>query len=184
MGPLKLQQKMLNRTKKPLTILGYVACVSALLYAVPHLWWGMGISVAFPDEYKSFSDDIWLVAIGFGVMGFIAILAALFALSFIKSWGQRFPRFIPLTLGWIGSIGLTFWGLSFFYLRFFIEIDRAISPPQFIYQDLNVHLIILGYICYSLFLVWGISLGLTVLNYQKESLVQNGRANKSMFIDR
>jgi hypothetical protein len=52
---------------------------------VSHLWWGIGISVAFPGEYKTFSDNVWLVAIGFWVMGFIAILAALFALSFIKS---------------------------------------------------------------------------------------------------
>ena len=154
-------------------------------YTLCHIFGGGGgISVAFPGEYKAFSDNVWSVAIGFWVIDFIAILAALFALSFIKSWGQKFPRFILLTLGWIGSIGLTFWGLGFFYLRFFIEIGRAISPPQFIYQDLNVHLIIWGYIWYSLFLVWGISLGPTVLNSQKESLVQNGRANKSILIDR
>jgi len=69
---------------------------------------GVGISVAFPGEYKAFSDNVWSVAIWFWVMGFIAILAVPFALSFIKSWGQKFPRFILLTLGWIGSIGLTF----------------------------------------------------------------------------
>jgi len=181
---MKLRQKIFNQTKKASTIWGYVACISALLYAAPHLWWGMGISVAFPGEYKSSSDSFWSVAIGFWAMGFVAILAALFALSFIKSWGQRFPRFILLTLGWIGSIGLAFWGLGFFYLRFFMGIGRVVSPPQFVYQDLNIHLIIWGYIWYSLFLVWGISLGLTVLHYQKGCLVQNEKANKSMFIDR
>ena len=181
---MKLRQKTLNRTKKASTIWGYVAFVSALLYAVPHLWWGMGISVAFPGEYKSSPDNVWSVAIGFWLMGFVAILAALFSLSFIKPWGQRFPRFILLTLGWIASIGLTFWGLGFFYLRFFIGMGRVISPPQFVFQDLNVHSIIWGYIWYLLFLVWGISLGLTVFYYQRGSLVQNEKANKSMFIDR
>lgn len=172
---------MSNRAKKRSTIWGYVACVSALLYAVPHLWWGMRISVTFPGEYKSSPDNVWSVAIGFWTMGFVAILVALFALSFIKPWGQSFPRLILLTLGWSASIGLMFLDLGFFYLRYFIDTGRLISPEQFVYQDLNVHPIILGYIWYSLFLIWGISLGLTVLHYQRGS--QSEKTNKSMFID-
>ncbi|MFB9759334.1 DUF3995 domain-containing protein [Ectobacillus funiculus] len=179
---MKFRKKIAQQVKPKSIIWGYVACISALLYAGPHLWWGMGISVAFPGDYKSLPNNVWSIAIGFWTMGFVAVLAALFALSFIKSWGQRLPRLMLLTLGWIASVGLTFWGLGFFYLRFFIEIGRVISSPQFIYQDSNIHPIIWGYIWYSLFLIWGISLGLTVFQYQRRSLVQNGEVNK-MSID-
>src|SRR4051794_32703147 len=108
------QNKMVQQVKTKSTNWGYVACISALLYAAPHLWWGMGISVAFPGDYK-FPDSVWSVAIGFWTMGFLAILAAFFALSFIQPWGRRIPRSMLLILGWIASVGLTFWGLGFFY---------------------------------------------------------------------
>ncbi|MDQ0859630.1 hypothetical protein QFZ72_003109 [Bacillus sp. V2I10] len=180
---MMFQQKMTQLVKMKSTTWGYVACISALLYAAPHLWWGMGISVAFPGDYKSFPDNVWSIAIGFWIMGFLAVLAALFALSFIQPWGRRFPRLMLLILGWITSVGLTFWGLGFFYLRFFIEIGRVTSSPQFTYQDSEIHPIIWGYIWYSLFLVWGISLGLTVLQYQRRSRVQSEEVNKSMSID-
>jgi hypothetical protein len=73
------QKKMVQQIKTKSTTWGYLACISALLYAAPHLWWGMGISAAFPGDYKSFPENVWS-------MGFLAILAALFALSFIKPW--------------------------------------------------------------------------------------------------
>jgi hypothetical protein len=172
---LKFRKKMVKVDPKS-TTWGYVACISALLYAAPHLWWGMGISVAFPGDYQSFPNNVWSIAIGFWTMGFVAVLAAIFALSFIKPWGRRFPRLMLLTLGWVSSIGLAFWGLGFYYLRFFIEIGRVTSSSQFIYQDSTIHPIIWGYIWYSLFLIWGISLGLTVLQYQIRSRVQKKEA--------
>lgn len=177
------QRKIAQQVKTKSTTWSYVACISALLFAAPHLWWGMGVSVAFPGDYKSFPDNVWSVAIGFWTMGFLAILAALFALSFIQPCGRRIPRSMLLILGWIASVGLTFWGLGFFYLRFFIEIGRVISSQQFTYQDSNIYPIIWGYIWYSLFLVWGISLGLTVLQYQRRSRVQSEEVNKSISID-
>jgi hypothetical protein len=169
----------LRKVKRETTTWAYVACTSALLYAAPHLWWGMGISAAFPGDDQSFTDNGWSIAIGFWMMGFAAVLAAIFALSFISSWGRRIPRLMLLTFGWISSVGLTFWGLGFYYLRFFIEIGRVASSPQFIYQDSNLHPVIWGYIWYSLFLVWGISLGLTVLQYQRRSRIQNAEKTKT-----
>ncbi len=177
------QKRMVRQLKTKSTIWGYLACVSALLYAAPHLWWGMGISAAFPGDYKSLPGNVLSIAIGFWTMGFLAILAAIFALSFIKPWGRIIPRSILLILGWIASVGLTFWGLGFFYLRFFIEIGRVTSSLQFTYQDSNIYPVIWGYIWYSLFLVWGISLGITVLQYQRRSRVQSEEINKSISID-
>ena len=82
-------------------------------------------------------------------MGFLAVLAALLALSFIQPGGRRIPRLMLLILGWVVSVGLIFWGLGFFYLSFFIEIGRVISSLQFTYQDSNIQPIIRGYIWYS-----------------------------------
>ncbi|MDC6157458.1 hypothetical protein [Bacillus albus] len=89
---MKFRKKMVQQAKPKSTTWGYVACISALLYAVPHLWWGMGISVAFSGDYKSFPNNVWSIAIGFGTIGFVAVLTALFALSFIKPCGRRLPR--------------------------------------------------------------------------------------------
>ena len=139
---MMFQNKMVQQVKTKSTNWGYVACISALLYAAPHLWWGIGISVAFPGDYK-FPDSVWSVAIGFWTMGFLAILAAFFALSFIQPWGRRIPRSMLLILGWIASVGLTFWGLGFFYLRFFIEIGRLTS-------SLTIYLSRFKYLPYNL----------------------------------
>lgn len=51
------QKKMTLQVKTKSITWSYVACISALLYAAPHLWWGMGISVASPGDFKSFPDN-------------------------------------------------------------------------------------------------------------------------------
>jgi hypothetical protein len=147
---------------------GYVAGVCAILYAAPHLWWGLGIDFAFPGKYNSASNNFWSVAIGFWGMGLVAVLAALFCLSFVRPWGKKIPSLLLVIPGWVSAAGLTFWGLGYFYLRFFLGVNRVTSTEAFIYYDTNVHSVIWGYVWYTLFLIWGLSLGFTVLNYQRK----------------
>ncbi|MDQ0230205.1 DUF3995 domain-containing protein [Metabacillus malikii] len=147
---------------------GYIASLCALLYAAPHLWWGLGIDFAFPGKYIASTNDFWSIAIGFWGMGLVAILAAIFCLAFVRPWGNKIPRLLLVIPGWITAIGLTCWGLGYYYLRFFLGINRVTPTESFIYYDTTAHSVFWGYVWYSLFLIWGLSLLFAVLNFQRK----------------
>lgn len=149
---------------------GYTACISALLYALPHFWWGLGVPLAFPGDFDTAPNDFWAQAIGFWVMGGLSVFAAMFALAFSKSWGNRIPRWLLVVPAWIGSIGLSVWGFSYFVLQFQFAIGRVQSTPAFAAQDANP-MAAWGYVWYGLFLVWGISLGIAA-HYARKLLQQ------------
>jgi|GEM_PF-1162145 len=137
-----------------------LACICGLLYALPHFWWGLGVSFGFPGDFATAPDEYLSRAIGYWFMGVIAVLAALFSLSFVYKWGERLPRRLKLIPAWIGCSGLSIWGFSFFVLKFQFAIGRVVSAPSFAEQDASP-MAAWGYVWYALFLGWGISLGAT-----------------------
>ena len=92
-----------------------MACLCGVLYALPHFWWGLGISFAFPGDFATVPDEIWSRIIGYWVMGAVAVIAALFSLSFVYKWGEKLPRKLKLILAWIGCIALSVWALVFLF---------------------------------------------------------------------
>jgi hypothetical protein len=70
----------------------YVACAAALAYALPHLWWGLGIPWAFPGDFSDTPAQPWMRALAFWGMGALALFGALFALALVKPWGRILPR--------------------------------------------------------------------------------------------
>ena len=136
-----------------------MACISALLYAAPHLWWGMGISVAFPGDFKSFPDNFWSIAIGFWVMGFLAVLAALFALSFIQPWGRYSSLNATNTrldcISRVDILGSRFFLSKVFYRNWSCDIFLTVYVSRFKYTtyNLGLHLVFiilsLGYLARS-----------------------------------
>lgn len=140
----------------------FLSCLCGVLYALPHFWWGLGISFGFPGDFATVPDEIWSRIIGYWVMGAVAIIASLFSLSFVYKWGEKLPRKLKLIPAWIGCIVLSIWGFSFFVLKFQFAIGRVVSAPAFAEQDASP-MAAWGYVWYALFLSWGIFLGLTAL---------------------
>ncbi|WP_088104561.1 DUF3995 domain-containing protein [Halalkalibacter urbisdiaboli] len=165
-----------------LMVAAYTACAAGLLYALPHFWWGLGISVAFPGDYNAAPDDPVSQFIAYWLMGMVSMGAALFALAFVHSWGQRIPRMLLLIPAWIAAVGLITWGLGFVYLRFFLAIGRVLSAPEFVLQDSDLRAIGWGLFWYSLFVIWGVSLWVAARRFQHRRSFTTGE-NKVITLD-
>lgn len=154
--------EMMEKNRSRARMAGYIAGMAALMYALPHFWWGLGIGLAFPGDFEGAPGEFWSVLIGYWGMGVLAVFGALFALAFAMPWGERLPKLLLLIPAWIGSAGLTLWGFSYFVLKFQLAIGRVQSAPAFAVQDASP-MAVWGYFWYGLFLVWGISLGTAAL---------------------
>lgn len=138
---------------------GGVACAAAILYALPHFWWGMGFSFAFPGDFQTRSDEFWTQAIGYWGMGIAAVLAAGFALRFVSfGRGKRQLSLLFIIPAGLASIGLTLWGFIYFAMQYLLAVGRVVSAPAFAAQDAHP-MFVWGYFWYGLFLVWGLALG-------------------------
>lgn len=73
---------------------GYTACIAAVLYGLPHYWWGLGIGFAFPGDFQEAPDEFWTHVIGYWGMGTLALLAAVFALGFYQTVGVTLTEMV------------------------------------------------------------------------------------------
>lgn len=138
---------------------GYAASIAAVLYALPHYWWGLGIGFAFPGEFQEAPDDFWTQAIGYWGMGTIALVAAVFALAFARPWGLRLPKWLLVIPAAVGAVLLSLWGMIYFAMQYLLVVGRVQSAPMYAAQDASP-MAAWGFLWYGIFLVWGISLGL------------------------
>ncbi|MNI79492.1 hypothetical protein D3C73_1359510 [compost metagenome] len=102
------------------------------------------------------------------------MLAAFLSLAFVYKWGDKLPKRLKLISAWIGCMGLSLWGFSFFVLKFQMAIGRVVSAPAFVEQDASP-MAAWGYVWYALFLGWGISLGCAAYfegKFTKKSMAQ------------
>jgi hypothetical protein len=67
---------------------------------------------------------------------------------------------------WFGSIGFTLWGLLYFGLQIQIAIFGIGSAPQYAVNNASPNAI-WGFYWYSLFIVWGVSLGIAAFYFHK-----------------
>ena len=94
--------------------INYAACVWALVFAAPHLWWTLGISIAFAGgeaSYRSFMSSLWRYLFDVVVV-LLSFTAAVVALALVRPWGSRIPRWIPRAAAWIASAMLTLRGVA------------------------------------------------------------------------
>lgn len=139
----------------------YVASAAALGYAVPHLWWGLGIPWAYPGDFADMTNQSTPQALAnWGIGIFVAIVGALFPLALVKPWGRILPRRLLLVPAWVASVVFVLWGLGYFYLRAMLAAGRVVSAPEYAAGDAHPAAE-WGFLWYGLFLVWGISLGAT-----------------------
>lgn len=142
---------------------GLAAFAAAMLYAIPHFWWGLGFSFAFPGDFSQRPDHIWAELIGNWGMGVASTLAALYALRFTRKQAPGPLWYIP---AWVGSIGLSLWGFIFFIMQYLLAVGRVVSAPAFAEQDAHP-MAVWSYFWYGLFLFWGIALGLAAYQAQR-----------------
>ncbi|MER5360091.1 DUF3995 domain-containing protein [Streptomyces sp. NPDC002785] len=139
--------------------IGYCAVIAGLAYALPHLWWGLGIMVAYPDTPESVPDVAWQRMIAFWGMGAAATLAALATTALFRPWGDFFPRWLRIGAALTAGTGLALWGLGYGYLRFFIAVGR-VEPSAEVAASFGPW----NFYWYPVFFVWGASLALAALH--------------------
>lgn len=154
---------------------GIIASISAMVFSVPHFWFWFGISFAYPGDFQNTSKTNALL-----LVGGLAILAAIYAIVFAhSSWVKRLPEFIVALPAWVGSVGFTLWGLAYFGLQVQLAFNKAISSQQYFASDTNPNAI-WGLYWYSLFIVWGLSLGMAAFCFHKLKKCQNRAAHEDL----
>lgn len=151
------------RLEKKMKVAGMIACISAIVFALPHFWYYFGVSLTFPGDFPSTlpHSDVLLVVGGF------ALLAAIYAIAFTQlSFVKRLPTLIVTLPAWFGAIGFTLWGLAYYALQVQIALGWVPSTSQYIAQNANPNAI-WGYYWYSLFILWGVSLGVAAYYYHR-----------------
>ncbi|GAA0300776.1 hypothetical protein GCM10010302_44190 [Streptomyces polychromogenes] len=146
---------------------GYAAAGAAIAYAAPHFWWGSGIGAAFPGDFASAPHGTWEAAIGYWVMGGVALVGALVALALVRPWGRRLPRRTLCALSLTASAGMTLWGFTYFALRYLLAAGRVVSAPAWAAKDADPQAA-WGLFWYALFVLWGLMLGLAAWRRLRE----------------
>lgn len=161
------------RAEKGMRLAGTIACISAVAFALPHFWYYYGVSLTFPGDFPStLSHSAVLLVVG----GF-ALLAAIYAIAFTHlSFVRHLPEPMVTLPAWFGAIGFTLWGLAFFGLQVQIALGWISSTSQYVAQNANPNAI-WGYYWYSLFILWGLSLGATAFYYHKLKKSQLSRTD-------
>jgi hypothetical protein len=137
-----------------------VAFAAALGFALPHLWWLLGLSWTYPGDFAEMTNQSTAQVLGEWAIVMLALSWALLPIALVKPWGRVLPRRLLLVPAWVATVGLVLWGLSYFHLRIMLAAGRVVSAPEYAAGDAHPAAD-WGFYWYSLFLVWGISLGAT-----------------------
>ena len=91
----------------------YAACVWAVVFAAPHVWWALGVPAGFPGgpanhelmmtTWRCYYDVLVIV---------LSVIAILVALAPIQRWGDRVSRRIMRTMAWVAAAMLTLRGVA------------------------------------------------------------------------
>lgn len=125
LGKAKIYERTTNHTMRWRSIkvwTGCAACVWAILFAAPHMWWALGVSTAFPGGDTAYSTafrNSWFFLYNLVVV-ILLIASALVALALVQEqrWRRLFFFFssrrhhrMLLAAAWIACTILTFRGL-------------------------------------------------------------------------
>jgi len=105
---------MSAETARHMRWISYAACVWAVVFAAPHIWWALGIPAGFPggeDSYRFFMSSSWRVVFDLVVI-VLSILAFLIVLALLKPPAQTVRRWVPHTAAWIACVALSFRGVA------------------------------------------------------------------------
>jgi hypothetical protein len=93
--------------------INYAACVWALLFAAPHVWWALGISAGFPggESNHRLMMTTWRYLFLLVVI-FLSVTAVVIALTLLRPRNSIIPYWILRTAAWIASAMLTLRGVA------------------------------------------------------------------------
>jgi hypothetical protein len=160
---------------------GYTAAVILLPYAILKTLWTWGMTIGFTNEkaistMSHIGDNIQgqspfvygLYKLGLDFTTILAIVASLFALALVQSWGQIFPKWVPfvknqkvprwllLIPGWsIGFITVMVSISTIFQLLGFLPRGNPEGLAYWVYG-----------ITYGGLFIWGVCIFLATLSYQ------------------
>jgi len=110
--------------------LGYATCVWTVLFAVPHVWWALGYSFAFPGgdvSYRVFVSATWRI-----VFDWIVVLLCLvgfgIALALVRPWGQMVPQRLLRVGAWVAAGLLTLRGVAGVAVDGLRDVESPIRP--------------------------------------------------------
>src|SRR5262244_3384003 len=94
----------------------YAACVWALLFAAPHVWWALGFPFGFPGGPARGRANHQLLMTTWRyyfdlVVIFLSLLAFIVALALMRTSLRTIPHRILRTMAWIASGMLTLRGV-------------------------------------------------------------------------
>ena len=92
----------------------YAACVWAVLFAAPHIWWALGIPAGFPGGpagHRLMMTSAWRYTY-LVIVIILCALAILVALTLLRPPQQGVRRWVPQTAAWIASGMLLLRGLA------------------------------------------------------------------------
>jgi hypothetical protein len=92
----------------------YAACLWALAFAAPHVWWAMGSPYGYPGgeaSYRVMMTSWWRYANDVLVV-LLSILGALVALTLVRSASESKRRRVSRVLAWIACVVLSLRGIA------------------------------------------------------------------------
>lgn len=160
---------------------GYIASVILLPYAIIKTLWAWGITIGLTDEkaisaMAHFDKNIeeqslfvyGLYKLGVDFTTILAIVASVFALAFVRSWGQILPKWMPfvknrkvprwllLIPGWsVGFITVMVSISTIFQLLGFLPRGNPEGLAYWVYG-----------ITYGGLFIWGVCIFFATLSYQ------------------
>lgn len=146
--------------------------ILAVIYAVPHIWWGLGIDWLAPGDMRGdegLGSNPAITFFAFYGMGALALFSAVLTRDMIGPGSSRFPaRFLALH-GWgigillliRGGIGLTETSLVFTGVRDCPFLGCGASEPG---RD---SIGMTGVFWEPLFVIWGVALLTTVMLWSR-----------------
>ena len=92
--------------------ISYAACVWAVLFAAPHIWWALGNPFAFPGgepSYRVFMSATWRIVFDWVVV-LLSFISFGVALALVRPWGRTIPQWPLRAAAWTASAILTLRG--------------------------------------------------------------------------
>lgn len=110
-SPLGEMARLIPRNQR---WIGYAASIWAVLFAVPHTWWALGVSTGFPGgeaNYDLWFSSPWRYLYNVTVI-MLSVSAALAALWLLRLTRDHATRWIPYAAAWIAGGVLSLRGVA------------------------------------------------------------------------
>ena len=122
----------LNKTPLSYTWAAYAACVWAFIFAAMSFYWAAGGKLGLntqSEQILALMDETWFVAIVW-ITGVMKAVVGLVALALVRSWGQRFPRWLLLTVAWGAGTLFTLYGGANLIVRGVMALGLIETPES------------------------------------------------------